>query len=364
MMPGTLARYFGMRFFNVVVGTFLSLFVLVLLVDCLELLRRTSDNDAKDISALLVAQISLYRVPHITERIIPFAVLVGAMACYLNLSRRLELVVARSAGISAWQFVMPAAVLALLLGIIVTTVYNPLSAVLRERSERLETRLSGEGRSPLTTDSGFWLRQRGQDGQAIINAATSRQQGAELVNVTIFTLDHSDGFVGRIQARRATLHDGYWQLEDARVYSGEALPAVHKTYELKTNLSRAQVQETFATPETVPFWQLSSLIALAESSGLAAISYRLQYYQLLTLPLYLVAMVLLAAAVSLRMFRFGGVQKMVLGGITSGFLLFVLSKITGDLSKANLLAPVVAATLPAFLGGTIGIIALLYQEDG
>jgi lipopolysaccharide export system permease protein len=109
---------------------------------------------------------------------------------------------------------------------------------------------------------------------------------------------------------------------------------------------------------------LSSLITLAESSGLAAIGYRLQYYQLLAMPLYLVSMVLLAAAVSLRTFRFGGVQKMVLAGLVAGFLLFVMSKIAGDLSKANLLPPALAATLPPILGGVTGVLALLYQEDG
>ena len=55
----------------------------------------------------------------------------------------------------------------------------------------------------------------------------------------------------------------------------------------------------------------------------------------------LAAMVLLAAAFSLRFFRFGGVQKMVLGGVASGFLLYVMSKVTDDLSKAELLPPIV-----------------------
>jgi lipopolysaccharide export system permease protein len=82
------------------------------------------------------------------------------------------------------------------------------------------------------------------------------------------------------------------------------------------------------------------------------------------MPFYLVAMVLLAAAVSLRLFRFGGVQKMVLAGITAGFILFVLSKLSGDLSKANLLSPVLAAMLPPVVGGVVGTIALMYQEDG
>jgi lipopolysaccharide export system permease protein len=363
MMPGTLTRYFGMQFFNVVVGTFVSLFALIFMIDFIELLRR--HGEAKDVSAFVVAQISLYRVPHITERIIPFTVLVGTMVCYLNLSRRLELVVARSAGMSAWQFVRPAALLALILGLLVTTVYNPVSATLRERSEQLEAELSGGGnRNPLVSHSTFWLRQRNQDGQSIINARSSRQQGVELSDVSIFMLDNADGYAGRIEATRATLHDGYWRLEDARVYVGENLPANHASYDLKTNLTRAQVQESFATPETVPFWQLSTLIGLAESSGLAAVGYRLQYYQLMVLPLYLVAMVLLAAAVSLRLFRFGGVQRMVLGGVTAGFLLYVLSKVAGDLSKANLLAPFMAAVLPPFLGGVVGFVALLYQEDG
>ncbi len=82
------------------------------------------------------------------------------------------------------------------------------------------------------------------------------------------------------------------------------------------------------------------------------------------MPLYLAAMVLLAAAVSLRLFRFGGVQRMVLGGIIAGFLLYVLSKVAGDLSKASLMAPAVAAMLPPLAGGVMGLMALLYQEDG
>ena len=56
----------------------------------------------------MVAKTSFFRVPQLTERLLPFSVLVGAMACYLALSRRNELVVARAAGMSAWQFVAPA----------------------------------------------------------------------------------------------------------------------------------------------------------------------------------------------------------------------------------------------------------------
>jgi lipopolysaccharide export system permease protein len=362
MIGGTLMRYFGLRFFNAVLAVFLGAMFLVAMIDFLEMMRRT--GDLKDVSALLIAKITAFRLLFVTERIIPFAVLVGAMSCYLNLSRRLELVIARSAGVSAWQFVAPALIVAWLIGIAATTIYNPVSAFLRERSVRLEDELFNGGGSFQSQGGSFWVRQRSDEGQAIIGAKASRQQGIELVGVSIFRYDEAGHFRDRIEAKGAGLESGYWRLDEARVYSSGAPPAEPATYRLKTTLTPAQVRESFATPETVPFWQLSSYIRLAENAGLAAAAYRLQYYQLLVQPFYFASMVLLAAAVSLRFFRFGGVQKMVLGGIGGGFFLYVLAKITGDLSKAGLMPPLAAAALPALLGGVTGVLTLLYQEDG
>jgi lipopolysaccharide export system permease protein len=66
----------------------------------------------------------------------------------------------------------------------------------------------------------------------------------------------------------------------------------------------------------------------------------------------------------LRLFRFGGVQKIVLAGVAAGFVLYVLAKVTGDVSKAGMMPAMLAAALPPAVGGLTGLIALLYQEDG
>jgi lipopolysaccharide export system permease protein len=363
MITKTLSRYFAMRFLGSVVGSFLGVVALAAMIDYVELMRRGADWP--NATAWLLAKISMYRVPQLTERIMPFSVLVGAMSCYLTLSRRLELVVARAAGVSAWQFVAPAMIAAFVFGTVATTVYNPISAMLHERSKRLEADMQGENLSALQqSTSGFWVRQKSSDGAAIINATTSREQGAQLGGVSVYTFDTSGHFQQRIEAKSAALQDGYWQLDDARVYGTGKAPDLEPSYKLPTNLTLEQVRESFATPETVPFWQLPTYIDLADRAGLLAAGYRLQYEQLLARPFLLAAMVLLAASVSLRFFRFGGVQKMVLSGISAGFLLFVLSKITEDMSKSELLSPVAAAWIPVVIGGLTGFVALLYQEDG
>ncbi len=363
MVTNTLGRYFAGRFVISAVGVFVGIFVLLVLVDYIEMVRKTSGLVTA--SAITVAETSLFRVPQLLEKLMPFCVLIGAMTCYLALSRRLELVVARAAGVSAWQFISPALASAIVLGIGATTAYNPMSANLRELSKQMEAELFGSAPGGGIQDaSGFWLNQVNSEGQSIINAARSEQQGVRLTGLTVFRFDTSLQFKERIEAREASLDEGRWVFKGVRRYSLDKPPIDQDSFYLATTLTPAQVRNSFSTPETVSFWQLPNYIRSSESSGFATAGYRLQYHKLIAQPFLLAAMVLLAASVSLRFFRFGGVQKMVLSGVGAGFLLYVLSKVTEDLSKAELMHPIAAAWLPVCVGGLTGFLALLYQEDG
>ncbi|HEY8666496.1 MAG TPA: LPS export ABC transporter permease LptG, partial [Tepidisphaeraceae bacterium] len=362
-MTNTLGRYFAGRFVVSAIGVFASIFVLLVLVDYIEMVRKTSGLVTA--SAITVAETSLFRVPQLLEKMMPFCILIGAMTCYLALSRRLELVVARAAGVSAWQFIAPALASAIVLGIVATTAYNPMSANLREISKRMEAQLFGSAPGGGIQDAaGFWINQVNNDGQAIINAARSEQQGVRLTGLTVFRFDTDYQFKERIEAQEATLEDGRWVFKSVRRYTLDRPAVDQDSFVLPTTLTPAQVRNSFSTPETVSFWQLPNYIRSSESSGFATAGYRLQYHKLLAQPFLLAAMVMVAASVSLRFFRFGGVQKMVLSGVGAGFLLYVLSKVTEDLSKAELMHPIASAWLPVCVGGLTGFLALLYQEDG
>jgi lipopolysaccharide export system permease protein len=94
----TLGRYLAMRFLRSVGAVFAVLFLIIYLGDFVELLRRASD--AQRASATMLAYLALLRTPTIAEQVLPFAVLGGAMFSFIGLSRRLELVIARSSGVS------------------------------------------------------------------------------------------------------------------------------------------------------------------------------------------------------------------------------------------------------------------------
>ncbi len=355
----TFGRYLSARFVKTVLAVFLTIVSLVYLVDFVEMLRRA--GNIPEASTGMIAGLSLLRIPAVAEQILPFAVLFGAMTAFVNLTRRLELVVARASGISVWQFMFPPLLIAFLAGVLSVTVFNPVSAEMKMRAEHIEARLFGTGSNP---DKSVWFRQRSVDGQALIKAAQASDSGAKLSGVTAYLYDPDGHFVERIEAQHATLQPGAWKLEGGRVITSLEEPRDFDTYMLATNLTPEEVTRSFSSAESVPFWQLPKVRDETESAGLDATSYSLQYQTLLARPLLLVAMVLIAAAFSLRFFRFGGITRMISSGVGAGFVLYVATKFVANLGGTGLISPPVAAWSPALVGSLLGAFALLHLEDG
>ena len=113
---GTLARYFSLRFLIAMLAMFAICCVLIFFVDFIEMLRRAGMYDS-DVSGFLLAWMTLLRLPSFSELTLPFAVLIGTVGIFLMLSRSSELIVVRAAGVSVWQFMLPAMIVAFLLGI-------------------------------------------------------------------------------------------------------------------------------------------------------------------------------------------------------------------------------------------------------
>ena len=76
--------------------------LLVFMFDAIELFRRAAAKP--EVSFDLVMNMALLKLPHMSQKILPFAVLFGGMLCFWRLTRSHELVVTRGAGVSAWQF--------------------------------------------------------------------------------------------------------------------------------------------------------------------------------------------------------------------------------------------------------------------
>jgi lipopolysaccharide export system permease protein len=363
-VPGfTLQVYLARRFLVAILSVFLLCSVLIFMIDFVELLRQSGKYGS--VPAATLAWMGLLRLPAYTEILLGFCVLVGSIGSLLMLSRKSELAVIRAAGVSVWQFLGPGIVVASILGVLAVAAYNPLAASARAEAERLFAEVFGrESNFLLAQSGGSWLRQDGADGSSVINAGGINDGGLKLLAVTIFHFDKDGRFTERIEAERATLLDGYWQIEKALVSAPGRPPEHYESYLLSTYLTPERLQDALGSAISVSFWELPGLIETTEKAGLPSSRYRIQYELLLSRPLLLICMVLLAATVSLRSFRSGGIQTMVVTGMIGGIGFLLLAEVSRQVGVAGLVSPRVAVWVPVIVTALMSLTVLLHQEDG
>jgi lipopolysaccharide export system permease protein len=290
--------------------------------------------------------ISALRLPSLIELTMPFVVLFSAMSVLMTLNRRYELVIARSAGVSAWQFLLPICTGSFLIGIVTITAFNTFSAYALNQSQLIETGIRG-GVSPSDKYRLPWLRQRTDEGATIIGAKKTAQRGLLLSDATFIRFDTDGDIHERLDAREAVLGDGAWKLTDVTRFDSEGKKSSLPTALVATGLKPEFVEEQFAAPGTIPLFELGEKIDAARSFGLNANAFSMQYHSLLALPPLLVAMTLIAATVSMRFARLGQSALMILGGVMAGFLLYVVTVFVKTLGSSGLVLPVVAAWTPS-----------------
>lgn len=363
MIGRTLALYFAGSIAKMILAMFVMFFMLIATIAYFEVVGKALRVENYDLWSS--AAVALLKVPALSEYALPFAALFGSITAFVIANRRLEVVVARAAGISAWQFLLPATLVGLFIGIAATTLYNPMAIMMRGAAATLDSSNRPNSASTLNIDSGpVWLRQAGGDRESIIGAAASFNDGLGLTAVTVMVFDREGRFIERVDADTARYATKEWVLANATVTAPGRTPSRTEVYRLATSLGPTHIKQTFDNIRGISFWGLPNLIAAAESAGISSDRYRLRYNALLAQPVLLVAMVLIAAIVSLRFSRSKELGHMILAGIGVGFVLYVVMKIARDLGGAGIVPAPLAAWLPAIVATLIGITVLLHLEDG
>lgn len=364
LLAKTFSAYVARQFFAWFCGVFLGMVFITFLLDYVELIRRGGTKLQATLWLLL--EMAALKLPHTAQEVLPFAILFGTMLAFWRLTRNNELVVARAAGVSVWQFLTPALVVAVLIGIIAVTIFNPVASFTQAAYEKLESHVLRQGSDQLSlSNAGLWLRQSDQRGnQIVIHAGKFASPQMTLDPVTLFFFNAGTQFTSRIDAAKAKLEGGDWVIENGTRSSPNELPQSFDEWRLATTLTPRKIEESFASPDTMSFWDLPGFISLLEQSGFSAQRHRLQFNVLLARPFLLCTMVLVAATFSLRMQRRSGATLMIIGGVVSGFFLYFLSDVIFALGLSAKVPVTLAAWTPTGVSLVFGVSMLLHLEDG
>ncbi|GGH19424.1 lipopolysaccharide export system permease protein [Cribrihabitans marinus] len=363
-----LDRYFARRFlqsFLIIGAVFLTL---ILLIDLIEQLRRF---EGIELGFGQLVKLTLLNAPSAISEILPLVMILSTVVLFVGLARSSELVVTRAIGRSGIRALLAPGIVALLIGGLAVTTLNPIVAATSERYQRLSDTFRNGGPSVLSlSGEGLWLRQGSPRGQSVIHATGFGEEGAVLYDVSILTYARDGGPVRQIRAESARLEGQTWILNSAKVWplsaglNPEAGAAEHEALEIPTTLTQERIRDSLGRASSISVYDLPDMIRQLRQAGFSTKQHEVWLQSELARPLFLLSMVLVGAAFTMRHTRFGGTGTAVLITILLGFTLYFIRNFAQVLGANGQLPVTLAAWAPPVASILLTIGLLLHAEDG
>ncbi len=360
--------YFARRFalsFLMITSVF---FALIVLVDLVEQTRKFSDLD---VSLGQRLNLTLLNTPQTINQILPLIMILATVVLFIGLARSSELVVTRAAGRSAISALNAPVAVSFVIGAMAVGMLNPIVAATTKRYVAVSEGYRSGGAAALSISAdGLWLRQGNDQGQTVIRASRSNADASVLYDVTLVAYSKDGGPVRRIEAKSAALGDGAWSLRDAKVWplvtglNPEASATRHELLEISSSLTLDRIRESLGTPAGVSIWDMPEFIAQLEQAGFSARRHKVWMQAELARPFFLMAMVLVAAAFTMRHTRFGGTGTAVLAAVLMGFGLYFIRSFAQILGENGQIPIILAAWAPPGAAILLATGLLLHAEDG
>jgi lipopolysaccharide export system permease protein len=363
-----LDAYFARRFALSFVAVTAIFAALTMLIDLIEQVRRFQGGD------VLFGQIvglMLLNTPGALYQILPLLVILATVAMFVQLARSSELVITRGAGRSGIRALLGPLLIVLLVGVMAVALLNPFVAATSNQYSRLvDTYRTGVPAAASLSGEGLWLRQGEDSGQSVVHATGFDSAGAVLHGVTVLTYGADARPVRRIRAESAQLFDGEWTLQQAKIWPLEAgqIPEanaeVHETLRIPSSLTRERIRDSIGRALGVSIWDLPQTIADLREAGFATRQQEVQLQSELATPLFLLSMMLIGAAFTMRHSRSGGTGLAVLVAVLLAFGLYFVRNFALVLGQNGQLPVALSAWAPPVAAGLFGLGLMLTAEDG
>ena len=360
--------YFARRFIQAFVTISAVFLTLMMLIDLIEQLRKFEGVDVSFGQLLLLVSLN---VPAAISEILPLLMILSAVILFVGLARTSELVATRATGRSGIRALAAPVVVSLVIGLLTVSTLNPIVAATSNRYQQLVDTYRTGGPAALSLSSeGLWLRQGSDRGQSVIHATGVGAEAEVLYDVMILTYAAGGGPVRRIEAESALLMNGEWELRTAKVWplvaglNPEGDSALHEVLLIPSSLTQERIRESLDRPPGLSIWDMPETIRELASAGFSTRRFEVWYQVELARPLFLVAMVLVGAAFTMRHSRFGGTGIAVLTSVLLGFTLYFVRNFAQILGENGQIPVALAAWAPPAASIMLAMGLLLYAEDG
>ena len=346
-------RYIGL---HTIWGVLLILSLLVILFSFMELMVQINDVGKGSFRLPDAFIFVILTVPKRIVDLLPVCIMLGSIIALGLLADRQELTAMQASGVSiqriCWAVLATGAVFMLAALVIAEFFAPPFDQQARIKRSQL---IYGKG--IMLTKSGFWARH----GRTFIHVGQTFS-GGRAADVDIYELDQQGRLLNFTHAREATISaDRKWLLKDIKQKSFTDQGIQTKNIpnaSLDAFLSIDQVGILELPPGSLSISDLFQHIRGLRERGQNANRYELAFWQKLSLPFTILAMLLLALTFIFGPTRAVTAGRRIIQAALVGIGLYLLNQVIGHVGLLFDLHPALTTMVPliAILGISIGLL--------
>ncbi len=362
-LGSTLNRYFCRNFFFWLVVSLAVILSVVSLFEAIELLRRSVSRPG--IPLWLISEMVLLKIPFHVNSLLPFISFFAVLLSLWRLNQNQEILSARAAGLSIWQLVGGLSGAVGLLYAVYLFLMNPVGSALLGRYAQLDQIYFSHSANLLSVSAhGLWLCETSPNKRTIIHAKSFDLKDNRFSDVTFYDFDNRGSFTDRVDAQQGQLLDEKWYLEHVHHWhKKDQSQSSEPSFSRETDLSLDKIEDNYAAPETLSFWQIPDFIKILRKTGLSSVRYQLYWHKQIAKIGLMVSMTFLATLFCLQPTRYRHTSYLLGGGVLLGFIIYFLSDIIyalGLAEKVPMLLSVWAVPLVTMMVSTT---CLLHLEN-
>ena len=355
-----LLNYFLLKLANSILASWAVLISIISILDLSDLYNKTRLIESiyfKDIFFLTIENI-----PIRADDLLFYAMLFGAVICFLELKKSQEFLILRVNGVSFWKSFVIISIVPLFFGIFSIFILNPIVSFSQKIYSIHHDKLFEKGIYSISiSNQGLWLRDRSNLDEILIKGSYLDTEKTMIKNPVFFLLNSDTLPAKRIDADWAVLDNYKWTLENAKV-DGKSFNA-SKTIYINSVLTKDDLRFTSNNPHSLSLFEIPRFIKILEATGIPSSSYKVYFHKILSQPLSYIGVIALAGALIFgKLSRLPSV-KTITFTIIGSFIYFFVQKLFIALGSSEQMPIILATWIPSVLLLGLGLLLIVLIEE-
>jgi len=340
-------------------GISLFLFGGICLFGFFEFIQEISDLDDEKYGVTQAIVYVLLTIPGHIYKLIPTAVLIGAMYTFGQLSHQSELIILRTSGLSIKKIAVAIIPIAIFFSLLTFAVGDLITPNSEKNAQQLKISATNSSIS-MEFKSGFWMK----DGNNFVNVENVLPDST-LSKIHIYEFDDQFNLRTIIDAKQGKFKNGNWDLSEISVknFTGDEVTTEEIIKGNWKSLIRPEMMNVLIiSPDKMSIFNLIKFINYLKTNDQRSSKYETALWEKLINPLMPIVMLIFALPFGFLPQRTGGKFLKMFMGISIGITYQIINTLFRHMGLLNDWPPFLSSLLPSFLFLSLGVYMIMRFE--